>query len=173
MDNSHHSNSAPTDIYERVEKWVLDEPGYKFHSCCSRWIGTDPYPEAVVLKWQSSVPRTESPLYTGLPLEKEMLVASASPVGFQCANKQIITGSPLGQHWVLTLGSLVPVASQCTCGSSAFQCVPLMQMSLGLSLGDRWVIQSASVLPVKSAQWYRRVLRASGLEVNRPGHTYV
>ena len=41
------------------------------------------------------------------------------PVVFQCVPiMQINTGSPLGHHWVLASASVVPVASQCTCGSS-------------------------------------------------------
>ena len=54
---------------------------------------------------------------------------------------QINMGSPLELHWVLASASVVPVASQCTCGSSG--------------------------LPVWSVQWYRSVLRESGLEVIR------
>ena len=45
--------------------------------------------------------------------------SSGFPVVFQCVPiMQINTGSPLGQHWVLASASVVPVASQCTCGSS-------------------------------------------------------
>ena len=41
------------------------------------------------------------------------------PVVFQCVPiMQINTGSPLGHHWVQASASVVPVASQCTCGSS-------------------------------------------------------
>ena len=57
---------------------------------------------------------------------------------------QINTGSPPGHHWVLASASVVPVASQCTCGSSG--------------------------LPVWSVQWYPSVLTESGLEVIRSGH---
>ena len=57
---------------------------------------------------------------------------------------QINTGLPLEHHWVLASASVVPVASQCTCGSSG--------------------------LPVWSIQWYPSVLTASGLEVIRSGH---
>ena len=42
-----------------------------------------------------------------------------APVVFQCVPiMQINTGSPLEHHWVLASASVVPVASQCTCGSS-------------------------------------------------------
>ena len=52
-----------------------------------------------------------------------------APVVFQCVPiMQINTGSPLEHHWVLASASVVPVASQCTCGSSG--------------------------LPVRSVQWY-------------------
>ena len=45
--------------------------------------------------------------------------SSGFPVVFQCVPiMQINTGSPLGHHWVLESASVVPVASQCTCGSS-------------------------------------------------------
>ena len=67
------------------------------------------------------------------------------PMVFQCVPiMQINTGSPLGHHWVLASASVVPVASQCTCGSSG--------------------------LPVWSVQWYPSVLTESGLEVIRSGH---
>ena len=57
---------------------------------------------------------------------------------------QINTGSPLEHHWVLASASVVPVASQCTCGSSG--------------------------LPVWSVQWYSSLLTESGLEVIRSDH---
>ena len=45
--------------------------------------------------------------------------SSGFPVVFQCVPiMQINTGSPLGHHWVLASASVVPVAFQCTCGSS-------------------------------------------------------
>ena len=70
------------------------------------------------------------------------LVAS---VVFQCVPiMQIDTGSPLEHHWVLASASVVPVASQCTCGSSG--------------------------LPVWYVQYYPSVLTESGLEVIRSGH---
>ena len=92
-----------------------------------------------------------------MPLEKELLVASVVPVCFQWSSSglpvvfqcvpiiQINTGSPLGHHWVLASASVVPVASQCTCGSSG--------------------------LPVWSVQWYPSVLTESGLEVIESGHS--
>ena len=84
----------------------------------------------VAIQWQSSVPVTYTPVYTEMPLEKELLVASVLPVVFQLSSSgfpvvfqcvpsmQINTGSPLGHHWVLASASVVPVASQCTFGSS-------------------------------------------------------
>ena len=63
------------------------------------WDTTGCYHQQVWFQWHSSV-----------------LVA---PVVFQCVPiMQINTGSPLEHHWVLTSASVVPVASQCTCGSS-------------------------------------------------------
>ena len=45
--------------------------------------------------------------------------SSGFPVVFQCVLiMQMNTGSPLGHHWVQASASVVPVASQCTCGSS-------------------------------------------------------
>ena len=68
-----------------------------------------------------------------------------APVVFQCVPiMQINTGSPLEHNWVLASASVVPVVSQCTCGSSG--------------------------LPVRSVQWYPSVLTESGLEVIRSGH---
>ena len=57
---------------------------------------------------------------------------------------QINTGSPLEHHWVLASASVVPVASQCICGSSG--------------------------LAVWSVQWYPSVLTESSLEVIRSVH---
>ena len=69
--------------------------------------------------------------------------SSGLPVAFQWSSSvpimQINTGSPLGHHWVQASDSVVPMASQCTCGSSG--------------------------LPVQSVQWYPSVLTESGLEV--------
>ena len=71
--------------------------------------------------------------------------SSGFPVVFQCVPiMQINTGSPMEHHWVLASASVVPVAFQCTCGSSG--------------------------LPVWSVQWYPSVLTESGLEVIRSGH---
>ena len=68
-----------------------------------------------------------------------------APVLFQCVPiMQINTESPLEHHWVLASASVVPVASQCTCGSSD--------------------------LPVWFVQWYPSILSESGLEVISSGH---
>ena len=91
-----------------------------------------PYPEPVVFQWQSS----------GNPVCLELrpsvhwnatgkrIVGSQFPVCFQWSSigfsvvfqcvpiMQINTGSPLGHHWMLASASVVPVAFQCTCGSS-------------------------------------------------------
>ena len=83
----------------------------------------------VAIHWQSSVSGTKTPVYTGMPLERELLwpvcfqcfqwSSSGLPVVFQCVPiMQINTGLPLGYHWALVSASVVPVASQCTCGSS-------------------------------------------------------
>ena len=84
------------------------------------WATTGCYHQPVWFQWHPSV-----------------LVA---PLVFQYVPiMQINTGSPLEHHWVLASASVVPVASQCTCGSSS--------------------------LPVWSVQWYPSVLTKSGLEV--------
>ena len=68
-----------------------------------------------------------------------------APVVFQCVSiMQINTGSPLEHHWALASASVVPVAFQCTCGSSG--------------------------LPVWSVQWHPSVPTESGLEVIRSDH---
>ena len=79
------------------------------------------------------------------------VVSSGFPVVFQCVPvMQINTGSPLGYHWRLASASVVPVASQCTCGSSGLQCVPIKQINTGSPLEHHWVLASASVVPVAS-----------------------
>ena len=131
-----------------------------------------------------------------MPLEKVLLVASVFPVCFQWSSSgfpvvfqwvpimQINTGSPLGHHWVLASASVVPVASQCTCGSSGLSvCSNYMQINTGSQLEHHRVLASASVvtvacqctcgssgLPVWSVQWYPSILTESGLEVIRSGH---
>ena len=90
----------------------------------------NPYPWAngnsVVIQWQSSLPGIKT-LYTlechcrtncWLPVRFQC-DSSGLPVVFQCVPKmQINTGSPLGYHCELAPTSVVPVASQYTCGSS-------------------------------------------------------
>ena len=84
------------------------------------------YPEPVVIQLQSSgnpVCLEHRPQCT---LECHwrknfcsQCVSNGFPVAFQCVPiMQINTGSPLGHHWVLASASVVPVASQCSCGSS-------------------------------------------------------
>ena len=72
-------------------------------------------------------------------------ISSGLPVAFQCVQiMQINTGSTLGHHWELASASVVPVASQGTCGSSG--------------------------PPVWSVQWYPSALTESGLEIIGSGH---
>ena len=89
-----------------------------------------PYPEPVVFQWQSSGNPVCLELRPQCTLECHWRNASVLPVVFQWSFSgfpvvfqcvpimQINTGSPLGHHWVLASASVVPVASQCTCGSS-------------------------------------------------------
>ena len=110
--------------------------------------------------------------------------SSGFPVCFQCASiMEINTGSPLEHHWVLASASVVPVASQCTCGSCGLPVCSNYAINTGSPLEHHWVLASASVvpvasqctcvpsgLPVWSVQWYLSVLTESGLEVIRSGH---
>ena len=115
-----------------------------------------PYPEPVVFQWQSSGNPVCLELRPQCTLECHWRNASVLPMVFQWSSSgfpvvfqcvpimQINTGSPLEHHWVLASASVVPVASQYTCGSSG--------------------------LPVWSVQWYPSVLAEPGLEVIRSGH---
>ena len=78
-----------------------------------------PYPEPVVFQWQSSVPGTKTPVYTGMPLEECQCASNGLPVAFQWSSSVFqLCKLTLDRHWVLASASVVPVASQCTCGSS-------------------------------------------------------
>ena len=149
----------------------------------------------VAIQWQSSVPGTKTPVYTGKPLEKQLLVANVLPVVFQWS----FSGFPvvfqcvpickltLGRHWDTTGCFHQPVWFQwhpsVLVAPVVFQCVPIMQINTGSPLEHHWVLASASVvpvasqctcgssgLPVWSALGYRSVLTESGLEVIRSGH---
>ena len=109
-----------------------------------------PYPEPVYTGWSSVHWKA-----TGMPLGDP---ANTCRVHWKTTGKnlvetahtgsvpsmQINTGLSLEHHWALASASVVPVASQCTCGSSG--------------------------LPVWSVQWYPSVLTKSGLGVIRSGH---
>ena len=78
--------------------------------------------------------------------------SSGVPVVFQCVPiMQITTGLPLGHHWVLASASVVPVASQCTRGSSG---LPVCSnytndefwITTGRPLGDRISQRRSSVV---------------------------
>ena len=126
-------------------------PHCKKNCCC-----VFPYPEPVVFQLQSSGNPVCLELRPQCTLECHWRNASVLPVVFQWRSSdfpvvfqcvpimQINTGSPLEQHWVQASASVVPVASQCTCGSNG--------------------------LPVRSVQWYPSVLTESGLEVIGSGH---
>ena len=101
----------------------------KFHSKCN-----SRYPEPVVIQWQFSGNPVCLELRPQCTLEchwerivgSQCVLQCASsdfPVVFQCVQiMQINNGSPLEYHWVLASASVVPVSSQCTCGSS---CLPM------------------------------------------------
>ena len=93
-------------------------------------ICTYPYPEPVVFQWLSSGNPVCLELRPQCTLECHWRNASVLPVVFQWSSSgfpvvfqcvpimQINTGSPLEHHWALASASVVPVAFQCTCGSS-------------------------------------------------------
>ena len=90
----------------------------------------NPYPEPVVFQWLSSGNPVCLELRPQCTLECHWRNASVLPVVFQWSSSgfsvvfqcvpimQINTGSPLEHHWALASASVVPVAFQCTCGSS-------------------------------------------------------
>ena len=118
--------------YKMVHCGIWDCCFVRFVHCCICHcrICDIPYPKPVVFQWQSS----GNPVYLELrpqcTLECHWRNASVLPVVFQWSSSgfpvlyqcvpimQINTGSPLEYHWVLESASVVPVASQCTCGSS-------------------------------------------------------
>ena len=50
---------------------------------------------SVAIQWHSSVPVTKTPVYTGMPLNKELLVASVFPVVFQWSS----SGDPVCSNY--------------------------------------------------------------------------
>ena len=103
---------------------------WSFVSKCPCMDCSFPYLEPVVFQWQSSGNPVCLELRPQCTLECHWRNASVLPVVFQWSSSgfpvvfqcvpimQINTGSPLGHHWVQASASVVPVASQCTCGSS-------------------------------------------------------
>ena len=101
-----------------------------------------------------------------MPLKKELLVASSFSVVFQwlssglsvCSKYANNTGLLLGHRWVLASASVVPVASQCTCGSSG---LPVssnyandeLWTATGNSLGDSISQCGSSVVCPVGSQW--------------------
>ena len=130
--------------------------GLAIPTCIAACAWRTPYPEPVVFQWQSSGNPVCLELRPQCTLECHwrntnvlpvvfQWCSSGFPVVFQCVPiMQMNTGSPLEHHWALASTSVVPVAFQCTCGSSG--------------------------LPVWSVQWHPSVPTESGLEVIRSGH---
>ena len=124
-DCSNTSAVIVKNIY-KIEEYQTTMKHKEKMSCPLPWACGIP----VAIQQQSSVPGTWTPVYTGIPLEKELLVASVFLVCFQWSSSgfpvvlqcvpimQTNTGWPLGYHRVLALSSVVPVASQCTYDSS-------------------------------------------------------
>ena len=115
-------------VLENVLKRFCIEASY---SCCARagcvtiinWITCSPLP------WASGLPvaiqcawNLDPSVHWNATGELPVCFqwsSSGFPVVFQCVPiMQINTGSPPGHHWVQASASVVPVASQCTCGSS-------------------------------------------------------
>ena len=103
--------------------------------------------------------------------------SSGFPVVFQCVPiMQINTGSPLEHHWVLASASVVPVASQCTCGSSA---LPVCSnyanyhwIATGTPLGASIGQCGSSGIPVYLwLQWSPSVFRLCKLTLDRHWNT--
>ena len=94
------------------------------------------------------------------------------PVVFQCVPMLFNTGLTLGHHWVLASASVVPVISQCTCGSSDFPvcsnyATHELWITTGRPLGNTIGQCGSSVIcPVVS----QCTERASGLGVIGSGH---
>ena len=124
---------APRGVINTNKRTPLRDHVTMRHSCRKMFFlgrGKLPLPWAsglpVAIQWQSSV----SALRPQCTLECHWRNASVLPVVFQWSSSgfpvvfqcvpimQINTGSPLGHHWVQASASVVPVASQCTCGSS-------------------------------------------------------
>ena len=142
----------------------------------------------VAIQWQSSVPGTKTPVYTGMPLEKCQCASSGLPVAFQWSSSVFqLCKLTLDRHWDTTGCKHQPVWFQwhpsVLVAPVVFQCVPIMQINTGSPLEHHWVLASASVvpvasqctcgssgLPVRSVQWYPSVLIESGLEVIGSGH---
>ena len=100
------------------------------------------YPEPVVFQWQSRgnpvclelTPQCTQECHWSKNCWWPVCFqwsSSGFPVVFQYVpSMQINTGSPLGHHWVLASDSVVPVAYQCTCGSSGLPVFQLCKLTL-------------------------------------------
>ena len=109
----------------------------------------------VAIQWQSSVPGTKTPVYTGMPLEKCLCASSGLPVAFQWSSLVFqLCKLTLNRHWVTTGCKHQPVWFQwhpsVPVAPVVFQCVPIMQIDTGSPLEHHWVLASASVDPVAS-----------------------
>ena len=116
-----------------------------------------------------------------MPLEKCQCASSGAPMVFQWLSSglpimQINTGSPLGHHWVLESASVVPVASQCTCGSSG---LPVCSnyanehwIATGTPLGARISQCGSCGIPVYVwLQWSSRVFQLCKLTLDHHWNT--
>ena len=116
--------------------WCVDLSEVQHHLLWYQFLTTIPLPWAcgnsLVIQWQPSVSGTWDPSVhwnaTGERNVGSQWISSVTlwsssglPVVFYCVPvMQITTGLPLGHHWVLASASVVPVSSQCTCGSIGF-----------------------------------------------------
>ena len=121
---------------------------------------------------------------TGETIVGSQCVSRVLPVAFQCSSSVFrLCKLTMDRDWVLASASVVPVASQCTCGSSGLPVCSIHANNTGSPLEHQWVLASVRVVlvvsqctcsssghPVWSVQWYPNVLTESGLGVIRSGH---
>ena len=145
-------NTPPTQNYDqKISKSVAKRTG---SFCPSPWASGN----SVAIQWQSSVPGTQTPVYTGMPLEKifgSKCVSSVLPMALQwCSNLFPLCKSTLDRHWDTSGLYNQPVWFQwhpsVLAAPVVFQCVPIIQINTGSPLKHHWVLASASVVPVAS-----------------------
>ena len=100
---------------------------------------------------------------TSLGASSSQKSSSGMPMYWCVSIMQINTGSPLEHHWELALASVVPMASQCNCGSSGlpvcFNYANQHWIATGTSLGASSSQKGSSGMPVYLwVQWSSSVI---------------